>query len=89
MDSYNKSKIEELRKLKRFFESCERESHKDKATAGRFGCGYSVFFGNAIQYNSFVIPYSAMRLIYEVNKERIDSMLSHAKHEQDCISNTI
>lgn len=74
---YNKYKIEELRKLKEFFESCEKESHKDKAIAGHFGCGYSVFFGNAIQYNSFDIPYSAMRLIYEVNKEKIEMILSH------------
>lgn len=81
MDSYNKSKLEELRKLKSFFESCEKESHKDKAIAGSFGCGYSVFFGNAIQYNSFDIPYSAMRLIYEANKERIDSALTYAERE--------
>lgn len=74
---YNKYKIKELRKLKEFFESCEKESHKDKAIAGHFGCGYSVFFGNAIQYNSFDIPYSAMRLIYEVNKEKIEMILSH------------
>lgn len=74
---YNKYKIEELRKLKEFFESCEKESHKDKAIAGHFGCGYSVFFGNAIQYNSFDIPYSAMRLIYEVNKDKIEMILSH------------
>lgn len=74
---YNQCKIEELKKLKNFFESCEKESHKDKAIAGHFGCGYSVFFGNAIQYNSFDIPYSAMRLIYEVNKERIEMILSH------------
>lgn len=74
---YNKYKIKELRKLKEFFESCEKESHKDKAIAGHFGCGYSVFFGNAIQYNSFDIPYSAMRLIYEVNKDKIEMILSH------------
>lgn len=74
---YNQCKIEELKKLKSFFESCEKESHKDKAIAGHFGCGYSVFFGNAIQYNSFDIPYSAMRLIYEVNKEKIEMILSH------------
>lgn len=76
---YNERAIAELRKLKGFFETCERESHKDKTTAGHFGCGYSVFFGNAIQYNSFEIPYSAMRLIYEVNKERIEMILSNNK----------
>lgn len=85
MDSYEKSKIEELKKLKGFFESCEKESHRDKAIAGSFGCGYSVFFGNAIQYNSFDIPYSAMRLIYEANKERINNDL---KYYENCISNT-
>lgn len=75
---YNQCKIEKLKKLKNFFESCEKESHKDKAIAGHFGCGYSVFFfGNAIQYNSFDIPYSAMRLIYEVNKDKIEMILSH------------
>lgn len=79
MDSYNKNAIEELKKLKDFFESCEKASHKEKEIAGHFGCGYSVFFGNAIQYNSFDIPYSAMRLIYEVNKERINNALEHCK----------
>lgn len=83
MDSYNKSKIEELRKLKSFFESCEKESHKEREIAGSFGQGYSVFFGNAIQYNSFDIPYEAMRIIYRANKERIDNLLN-----QNCISNT-
>lgn len=76
---YNECKIAELRKLKRFFETCERDSHLDKSVAGHFGCGYSVFFGNAIQYNSFEIPYSAMRLIYEANKERIETILANNK----------
>ena len=83
---YNQCKIEELKKLRDFFEYCEKESHKDKAIAGSFGCGYYVFFGNAIQYNSFDIPYSAMRLIYEANKERINNNL---KYYENCISNTI
>ena len=72
-------KIEELKKLKGFFEECVKESHKEKSIAGSFGCGYSEFFGNAIQYNSFEIPYSAMCLIYEANKERINSTLEHCK----------
>ena len=74
MDSYRNNKIEELKKLKGFFEKCEQSSKED-SVAGHFGCGYSVFFGNAIQYNSFVIPYSAMRLIYKANKEQINAVL--------------
>ena len=76
-DEYNKSKIQELKKLKGFFESCVKNSDKTKAVAGHFGAGYSVFFGNAIQYNSFEIPYDAMRLIYEANKERIENELKN------------
>lgn len=75
---YNKHKLEELKKLKGFFESCVANSDKIKAVAGHFGAGYSVFFGNAIQYNSFDIPYDAMRLIYEANKERIENELKFA-----------
>jgi hypothetical protein len=76
--NYNKHKLEELKKLKGFFESCVANSDKTKAVAGHFGAGYSVFFGNAIQYNSFDIPYDAMRLIYEANKERIENELKFA-----------
>lgn len=72
---YNKSKIRELKTLKSFFEKCMQETHKTKNIAGQFGAGYSIFFGNAIQYNAFEIPFDAMRLIYEVNKDRIDSIL--------------
>ena len=72
---YERHKLEELKKLKDFFETCVKNSDKTKDIAGHFGVGYSVFFGNAIQYNYFDIPYDAMRLIYEVNKERIDNML--------------
>lgn len=75
---YNKHKLEELKKLKGFFETCVQNSDKTKAVAGHFGVGYSVFFGNAIQYNSFDIPYDAMRLIYEANKERIENELKFA-----------
>lgn len=78
MSDYNKSKLEELKKLKGFFESCVQNSDKTKSVAGHFGAGYSVFFGNAIQYNSFDIPYDAMRLIYEANKERIENELKYA-----------
>ena len=78
MSDYNRCKLEELKKLKDFFESCVANSDKTKAVAGHFGAGYSVFFGNAIQYNSFDIPYDAMRLIYEANKERIENELKFA-----------
>ena len=78
MSDYNRCKLEELKKLKGFFESCVKESDKAKSVAGHFGAGYSVFFGNAIQYNSFDIPYDAMRLIYEANKERIENELKFA-----------
>lgn len=73
ISEYNRYKLEELKKLKGFFESCVKNSDKTKAIAGHFGVGYSVFFGNAIQYNYFDIPYDAMRLIYEVNKEKIEN----------------
>lgn len=76
-DSYNKRKKEELKKLKSFFEEVEKQSDKENEVAGRFGEGYPVFFGNVIQYNSFDIPYSAMRLIYNANKEKINTILSH------------
>lgn len=66
-----------MKKLKSFFEDVEKQSDKENEVAGRFGEGYSVFFGNAIQYNSFDIPYSAMRLIYNANKEKINTILSH------------
>lgn len=75
MDEYCKRQLDELRKLKGFFESCN-ESGKENSIAGSFGQGYSVFFGNAIQYNSFDIPYEAMRIIYRANKERIDNLLN-------------
>ena len=76
-DSYNERKKEELKKLKSFFEEVEKQSDKENAVAGSFGQYYSVFFGNVIQYNSFDIPYSAMRLIYKANKEKINTILSH------------
>lgn len=76
-DSYNERKKEELKKLKSFFEEVEKQSDKENEVAGSFGQYYSSFFGNVIQYNSFDIPYSAMRLIYKANKEKINTILSH------------
>lgn len=37
---YNRCKLEELKKLKRFFESCVKDSDKTKSVAGHFGAGY-------------------------------------------------
>ena len=73
---YNERKVKELHKLKKFFEECVERSDQTENIVGSFGQGYSVFFGNAIQYNSFEIPISAMRLIYEANKKRIDMILN-------------
>ncbi len=74
MDTYKAAKLRELRTLKSFFEQCEK-SPRTTDIAGSFGAGYSIFFGNAIQYNNFDIPYSAMRLIYEANKKKIDDAI--------------
>ena len=76
ISEYNRYKLEELKKLKGFFESCVKESDKAKV-AGYFGA-VSVFFGNTIHYNCFDIPYEAIRLIYEANKERIENELKFA-----------
>ena len=74
MDTLQHIKINELRKLKEMFEQCE-QSGRDMDTAGSFGV-FSTFFGNMIEWNHFDIPYSAMRLIYRANKEKIDHILS-------------
>lgn len=77
ISEYNRYKLEELKKLKGFFEYCVEKSDKTKKIAGVFGVGHSVFFGNVIQYNYFSIPYDAMRLIYEANKERIEDEITN------------
>lgn len=85
MATYEDCRIKELRMLDSFFKDC-CESNKTTDTAGRFGI-YSVFFGNVIQYNSFNIPYSAMKLIYEANKDWINTTLSSAESWQKNLEN--
>ena len=58
---YNRCKLEELKKLKGFFESCVKESDKTKDIAGHFGAGYSVFFGNA--YNTILLIFRMMQCV--------------------------
>ena len=74
IDEYKKTRLEELRKLKGFFEYCLDESRKEDQVASSVGF-LSSFFGNVIQYNSFDIPIKAMRIIYEHNKDRINEEL--------------
>lgn len=77
--TYDDYKIEELKKLKIFFEECIN-SRNENAIAGRFGyC--PTFFGNVILHNSFDIPFSAMKLIYRANEKRITDILN--KYEKD------
>lgn len=86
MATYEDRRIEELRVLDSFFKNC-CESDRTIDIAGHFGAGYSVFFGNAIQYNSFNIPYSAMKLIYEANKDWINTTLLSAELWQKNLEN--
>ena len=65
---YVESKLPELRKLRDFFEQAMKETRED-AVLGEFG---GVFYGNVIQHCCFEIPASAMKLIYEHNREKID-----------------
>lgn len=70
------SVLPELKKLKGFFEDASKHSEtRPNMVAGHFGAGYSVFFGNAIQYCDFEIPASAMKLIYEHNKKGIEASI--------------
>ena len=80
MTFFKEQTINELRTLQRFFEDCVQRSDQDKNIVGQFGAGYSIFFGNVIQYNTFDIPIDAMRLIYRANKEKIDRMLEEHSH---------
>ena len=67
--------IPELRTLKDFFEDAVKIAEtRPNCTCGYFGV-CPTFFGNAIQCNSFEIPASAMKIIYEANKDRIDQKL--------------
>lgn len=85
MATYENCRIKELRMLDSFFKDCY-ESDRTTAIAGRFG-SHSVFFGNLIQHNSFDIPYSAMKLIYEANKNWINTTLSNAESWQKNLEN--
>ena len=66
-------KLEELKKLKRFFESIIVDGNKrsHNQDVGMFGY-LPTFFGNVILWNSFDIPAEAMRIIYEHNKDHIN-----------------
>lgn len=74
IDEFKKARLEELRKLKGFFEHCLNENIKEDQVAGSFGF-LSSFFGNNIEYNSFDIPLKAMKIIFEHNKEWIEKEL--------------
>lgn len=74
MNSQEKYEIDcvlpELEKLNDFFKYSITEKLPN-ATHGSFG-QTSTFFGNVIQYCRFNIPASAMKLIYDHNKESIE-----------------
>ena len=65
--------LPELEKLNRFFKD-SIEDERPNAVHGSFG-QTSTFFGNVIQYCHFDIPASAMKLIYEFNKEHIENRI--------------
>lgn len=69
--------LPELEKLKGFFED-SLKSDNPNSVHGSFG-SISVFFGNVIQHCNFDIPASAMKLIYEFNKENIDAHIKRLK----------
>lgn len=76
MDSYRvKCVLPELEKLKRFFEDLYNSQRNQKSVVGSLG-NQGKFFGNAIEHNSFDIPLSAMKLIYEYNKENIEKRIA-------------
>ena len=62
--------LPELKKLRGFFESAMKETRDDEVV-GHFGSN-STFYGNAISWCNFEIPASAMKLIYEHNREKIN-----------------
>ena len=67
--------LPELEKLNRFFKDSIKDE-RPNAVHGSFG-QTSTFFGNVIQYCHFDIPASAMKLIYEFNKEHIENRIEH------------
>ncbi len=67
--------LPELKKLKGFFlDAVKRGETRPDMVAGYFG-PTGIFFGNVIQHCSFNIPASAMKLIYEANRENIDNKI--------------
>lgn len=88
MDFNNKYDVDyvlpELEKLNRFFKDSIKDE-RPNIVHGSFG-QTSTFFGNVIQYCHFDIPASAMKLIYEFNKEHIEGTierLNKLKCEKD------
>ena len=77
--------LPELEKLKGFFEDSLKYDNPN-SVHGSFG-STSVFFGNVIQHCNFEIPASAMKLIYEFNKERIDAQIKQLKELKEQIEN--
>lgn len=66
--------LPELEKLKGFFEDSLKYDNPN-SVHGCFG-SHSVFLGNEIQHCCFQIPASAMKLIYEFNKDNIDKRIA-------------
>lgn len=77
--------LPELEKLKGFFEDSLKYDNPN-SVHGSFGSD-SVFFGNVIQHCNFEIPASAMKLIYEFNKERIDAHIKRLKELKEQLEN--
>lgn len=67
--------LPELEKMKRFFENSIKDNRPD-SVHGCYG-HLSTFFGNVIQHCEFDIPASAMKLIYEYNKENIEKQITN------------
>ena len=77
--------LPELKKLKGFFEDSLKYDNPN-SVHGSFGT-ISVFFGNVIQHCRFEIPASAMKLIYEFNKERIDAQIQRLTELKEQLEN--
>ena len=72
--------LPELEKLNRFFKD-SIEDERTNVVHGSFG-QTSTFFGNVIQYCHFDIPASAMKLIYDHNKESIEYKIEELKKKK-------
>ena len=77
--------LPELVKLKGFFEDSIKYNDPN-SVHGYFGSD-SVFFGNRIEHCSFQIPASAMKLIYEFNKESIEKRIAYLTELKEQIEN--